>query len=52
MESDSFIRDDIIEGYLERNDLRADPYPFFRELRSRRPIISLAPVGSSRATPM
>lgn len=38
MESDSYIRDDVIEGYMERDDVRADPYPLFRALRLRRPI--------------
>jgi pimeloyl-[acyl-carrier protein] synthase len=38
VESDNFVRDDIIEGYLERDDLRADPYPLFQALRARRPV--------------
>jgi pimeloyl-[acyl-carrier protein] synthase len=38
VESDSYIRDEVIEGYLESDNVRVDPYPLFRELRSRRPI--------------
>ena len=42
MESGSHPRDETIKAYFDREEVRDDPYPLFRELRSRKPFYNYA----------